>query len=48
MMPAANMGIAFMNIVVFITSMVNFTDALNHMQPMFLGGLYILVKVLSP
>ena len=47
-MPVADAGALFVNIVVFVTSMANFNDALNHMQPVILGSLYILIKVLSP
>lgn len=46
-MPIFNVGSIVIQLVVFLTTLVNFHSALGHVEPFVLIGLYILSKVLG-
>jgi ABC-type uncharacterized transport system permease subunit len=46
-MPISNVGSIVLQLVVFVTTLVNFHSALTHVEPIVLIGLYILSKVLG-
>jgi ABC-type uncharacterized transport system permease subunit len=46
-MPIFNVGSIVIQLVVFLTTLVNFHSALGHVEPIVLVALYILSKVLG-